>query len=315
MRSSAYIVQSGINILIYEELSQVLRGLRNAGIDVLIFKGAALAETVYRHIGMRKMSDVDMLVRKKDLVAAQEIIVELGYKLKQGSQLFYTKKNTIPVSIDLHSEIFSFLEMKLRRRIMDMIWSEAIPANIAGEEVRVMSPEDTIIYGAVHMSVNHGLTMDKWLKDIDAVVRHYKEIDWNKVLDRAKICHVKIMLYHVLRRVVNWYKTFVPDYVFESLSPGKSDFLFNKIFETVIYQEKNISSVDYLLPVLACRGLSNKVKLMLAYVFPSREMLMIRYGLKNTSMVFMYYFIRPFALIAKGMEAMVSLCWRTVSTG
>jgi hypothetical protein len=300
--------QTGFNILIYKELREVLMAFKRVGIDVIVFKGAALAETVYKHIGMRKMSDVDLLVRRDDLTPARKILDESGYALKQGSQLFYTKYGFFPVSIDLHSKIFSFLSKKIRKQVIDMVWEDAVPAEITGVKVLVMAPEDTLIYSVAHMTVSHGMIMDKWLKDIDSVINHYcSSIDWNKFIRRCRICSLEIPVYYTLQLVCERLGTPVPKEVLEQLKPSGSKFLLKKIFKTVIYQKKMIFLVDYLMPILVCKGLNNKLKLISAYFFPPKESLSIRYDIADSRMYFLYYLIRPFTLIGKGLTGLGNL--------
>jgi len=46
----------------YAELGQLLRSLKDRGVEVIVLKGAALAETVWKNIALRPMADMDLLV-------------------------------------------------------------------------------------------------------------------------------------------------------------------------------------------------------------------------------------------------------------
>ena len=56
-----------------------MAALTREGLPVVVLKGAALAELVYQHIGLRTMADVDLLVEKKNLDKAGSILERLGY--------------------------------------------------------------------------------------------------------------------------------------------------------------------------------------------------------------------------------------------
>lgn len=71
------------NLRIYNELSKVLKAFTDAGIDVIVLKGAVLAETVYKNVGLRVIGDVDMLVKKDDLSIAKKELALLGYNPMQ----------------------------------------------------------------------------------------------------------------------------------------------------------------------------------------------------------------------------------------
>ena len=50
----------------YHELSKWLRSIQNEGIQVIVLKGAALAELIYPNIALRPMFDVDLLIKIED---------------------------------------------------------------------------------------------------------------------------------------------------------------------------------------------------------------------------------------------------------
>src|SRR4051812_26165067 len=65
------------NVTIWEELSAVLWTFQDAGVPVILLKGAHLAELVYGSPALRPMVDLDLLVRETDLVRAERCLGEL----------------------------------------------------------------------------------------------------------------------------------------------------------------------------------------------------------------------------------------------
>jgi Uncharacterised nucleotidyltransferase len=61
------------NTLLYRELEALLRALRTLGAPVIALKGAALADTVYQDRALRPMSDVDLMVRKEQLLDVEDL--------------------------------------------------------------------------------------------------------------------------------------------------------------------------------------------------------------------------------------------------
>ena len=53
------------NMLLYDELSKILTAFKKAGIDTIVLKGAFLAEEIYKNIGLRPMSDIDLLIKRE----------------------------------------------------------------------------------------------------------------------------------------------------------------------------------------------------------------------------------------------------------
>ncbi|HDN64899.1 MAG TPA: hypothetical protein ENF23_01160, partial [Methanosarcinales archaeon] len=94
-----YYITLARNMIHYDELGTALRVFADAGIDVIVLKGGALAETVYRDIGLRPFSDVDILVREEDLQRAKEVMTKIGYVLEER---ITPKTQNEEVGCDLH---------------------------------------------------------------------------------------------------------------------------------------------------------------------------------------------------------------------
>ena len=67
------------NMLLYDELSKILTAFKKVGIDTIVLKGAFLAEEIYKNIGLRPMSDIDLLIKEKDLQKAKNELTKLMY--------------------------------------------------------------------------------------------------------------------------------------------------------------------------------------------------------------------------------------------
>jgi hypothetical protein len=303
--------QTAYNILVFDELTDVLNSFKTEEIDTIVLKGAALAETVYGNIGQRKISDVDILVKERDLNKARDILSALGYKMKFGSQLFYTKNDSFPMAIDLHRNIWELIDNSTRKKI-DMVWEDAIPADIAGVKTLIMSPEDSLIYSAVHMAVFHGCIMDKWIEDIKAIIKVYSEtIDWEKFVCRSREYEIDIPLYYIFQNLLDKGLE-IPGYVLKGLKPRKNNIIFKSLVAHV-FSNKNTRSMDYLFPILVRKGFANRIKLILSYFFPSKEFLIKRYDITNEGLAYLFYFIRPLFLISKGLDALGSIVWNKIA--
>ncbi|MCP4689745.1 MAG: nucleotidyltransferase family protein, partial [Desulfobacterales bacterium] len=68
------------NLNLYARLGKVLKTMRRERVPVIALKGAYLAQEVYDSIGLRRMSDVDLLVPKSALRKAADSLVKIGYR-------------------------------------------------------------------------------------------------------------------------------------------------------------------------------------------------------------------------------------------
>ncbi len=64
-------------------VGMVVEALTDAGIPLLVLKGAALAQLVYGDAAHRPMRDVDLLVRRQDAKRAYEILTRTGFSLSE----------------------------------------------------------------------------------------------------------------------------------------------------------------------------------------------------------------------------------------
>lgn len=197
------------NMYIYGELKRILNAFREEEIEVIVLKGAALTETVYGNIGLRRMNDIDILVRKQSLDKSDELMIELGYVPNESwhSREWYRKNHhhLAPFlnqdnnfKIEIHHNIispgnpFHFEISKL--------WFRAQSVVIGGVNTLVLSPEDLIVHLCLHSFYVQPL--QKGLRnvvDISHVVRFYRErINWGRIIREAREGNFTNYIYYPL---------------------------------------------------------------------------------------------------------------------
>ena len=172
-----YLINAARNMRLYHELSNVLKMFNDEGIPVIVLKGMHIAEIVYENIGLRSMTDMDLLFRKQDLAIAQRKLMEAGY---------YPHNNRLP--LDIHWSIEHNIVPPLPID-EEGLWQRAQPASIAGVEVLVLSSEDLLLHLCLHLSFHHlfGFAGVRTLYDIRETIRHYKTtMDWDELKGRAR---------------------------------------------------------------------------------------------------------------------------------
>lgn len=67
------------NLLLAAEIDKVFEALGKRGVRSIPIKGIFLSEEVYPDISFRMMTDIDILIRREDLMMAEESLTERGY--------------------------------------------------------------------------------------------------------------------------------------------------------------------------------------------------------------------------------------------
>jgi len=219
------------NALLYKELNRVLDALQGIGTQVIVLKGAALAETVYPNRALRAMSDIDLLVRPEELSRVEDRLLALGYALHPHPlgiawvkahhyHLVFVQPKAPASAILL--EIHWHLDRPSRPFTIDIegLWARAVPARIAGVAAWVLSPEDLLLYLCLH-TCKHSLTSSlRPLCDIAAIIRQYgPTIAWGQLQTRAAHWRIAPYVYlplHLARDVVG---AAVPEACLRALQP------------------------------------------------------------------------------------------------
>jgi len=271
------------NVRTFYALSKALKQLKKSGIPFILLKGAHLSELVYEDSGLRMMEDIDILFKKEDLKRAQLCLITSGY-FNKNSQLI----------LDIHWYIEQYLDLD-----MEKIWGTAQPAEIAGVNALVLSPEDLIVHLCMHLSFHHQFQFAglRGLCDIKETIKHYdSQINWGKVKSRAEEWRVRngVYLSLLLSRDLTGAK--IPDDALENLKPEiyKDEFrelAIKRIFQHDAESEHSLS--PYFWQIWYSNSFFTKILCLSKLLLPSRQFISQKYPNSiKTKNKFYYYFIR-----------------------
>lgn len=211
------------NALRLNELAPLLSGLSAAGIDVILLKGAALAERVYGNIALRPMCDIDMLVRKADVRQALALLQDAGYrvggsevapetKLEFENEVLLQNPDRPDWVVELHWSLFDspYYQAYLPE---DVLWAAAEPVVIEGSAVHVLSPEHEFLHLCGHLMLHHRGVGLLWWNDVAECLHHYDgRLDWDEALSNAEALNLVKPLQSVLPVVADvWLAPVPPD--------------------------------------------------------------------------------------------------------
>ncbi|HEY6767461.1 MAG TPA: nucleotidyltransferase family protein [Candidatus Sulfotelmatobacter sp.] len=194
------------------ELLRILDCLDAKRIEVIPYKGVALAETLYGDFAARQSGDIDLLIRPQDLTRITEAVKGLGYTphrqfSRQEERAYltsgYERAFDGAAGINL-LEVHWALQPRFYAVEVDMegLFRRAVPISVAGREMRTLSPEDLALVLSLH-AAKHLWARLIWLCDI-ARLAQSPSPDWKwieseaQALGMARILRVTLLLAHGL---------------------------------------------------------------------------------------------------------------------
>ncbi len=298
----------------YDELRKILQSFKDAGIPVIILKGAALAELVYHDVGLRGFNDIDILVRKEDLWKVKRRVLEAGYFLdervspeayneKFGCDLNYFKDFPLEIHWDILRKVGSDKPTKVT---IEELWKNATPVRITDIDTLILAPEDMLLHLCIHLP-KHRYNRLIWLCDLSEIITYY-DIDWNQVLKNANKCKAKLYMYYGLYFSSKLVGANVPPYVLQKLKPNDLETkLFLLINKDIISGKKNVlSQITPLFKVLLIDRYLDRIRYLVEYFFPPIEMMEHRYGLSG-SRIYFHRITYPIYIVMKNFKRFASM--------
>jgi hypothetical protein len=190
------------------ELQRVLDALAAAGVRALVFKGAALAYTLYRRPYLRPRADTDLLLSRSDLPAALEALAALGYSLDPqnrgelitGQCHLTGVDRTLTHALDVH---WTVVEPKryADRVPFEQLWMDGVAVPALGSAARMPAPADSLVMACLHRVAHHRSSPHLlWLYDIYLLVLSITDVERRRAVDRARAWGVSPVCAHSLRQ-------------------------------------------------------------------------------------------------------------------
>jgi Uncharacterised nucleotidyltransferase len=196
------------SLFLARELMRILDSAEALGIELMAYKGLVLAETHYGDMALRQTGDLDLFVRKEDVVRMKNAVRDLGYTphnpVPEGSEKDYIASGYEYGFDGTAGNNLLELQWALQPRFyavdldMEGLFTRAVYADVGGRQVKTLAAEDLLIVLSLH-AAKHVWGRIIWLCDIAQVLRG-SNLDWDAVLSGAReigilrILHVTMLL-------------------------------------------------------------------------------------------------------------------------
>jgi hypothetical protein len=310
----AYYATAARNLRLLHQLELVLRRLEAEGVAVILLKGAALTQEVYRQPALRPMADLDLLVRREDVPLARRVLAALGYRppcpalrddhLDAYSHAVFLAQPEAPrAGLDIHWSLFGSLYYYYRVP-MDWFRQTSMPARvpkrgygvpIGDAPCRVLGPVAQVLHLCAHI-LQHGARGEVKLlafHDVAAVLAFYgKEIDWDQLLSKAQAYELVLAVQQVLSRLQQEWRVALPDDVparLGALQPTPAE---QQVFEQLTAATR--PAQGFMRDLLAIPGWGARLRMARCILVPSAEYMQWHYRLAQRWLLPLYYPYRWF---------------------
>ena len=182
------------------ELFQLLDRFAAANLELVVIKGPVWSLRCYGDPGARQYSDLDLIVRTKDIQRSTEIMAGLGYAAriplkaiadgKMPGEYVFTRADT-NLLIEFHTE--DTFRYHPRRVQLDKVFARKTWVVFDQHRVPALSVEDELVFVCVH-SAKHLWERLAWVADVAALLSRGERLDWQRTISAANEVGAERML-------------------------------------------------------------------------------------------------------------------------
>lgn len=218
------------NRTLMQELQHILLAAADEKIDVMPLKGAALAAWYYPALGLRPMSDLDLLVRPPDIARMARLLEAHGYTavprppslfndhpedVSAREYAFVTDVPGMRVLIEYRAEPLDPAIASLFKTtpVMDAryrahcarMWERSQCAALDTAPCARITPEDLALHVASHLTTRHAGFRLLWLHDLSLIIAvHRNNFDWDYVITEAAQLQLTLPIHAALAAARCW---------------------------------------------------------------------------------------------------------------
>ncbi|MFC1851963.1 nucleotidyltransferase family protein [candidate division CSSED10-310 bacterium] len=222
------------NQRLFKQAAKLIHQLHQAGFKTMVLKGAPLTLQYYNKLGLRFMSDVDILIPTHQALDCIAFMSKLAWKpVSRKPEKFSVDYVTVSHGhefhhpdgrkIDLHWHVLH----ECCRPDSDIdFWDAAIPINFSGTNTNALNPADQLLHICVH-SARFGSSIPlRSLVDVLIILNQSPiDLDWIRLLSQAKKRKLILPVRETLFYVLKYLNATIPEHIskqFQVTSVAKS---------------------------------------------------------------------------------------------
>ncbi len=301
---AAYFTTLYRSMLLLNAWTEIASALSGSGIRAVALKGIYLSEHLYSDVGLRQLSDIDLLVSPVDGEKALEVLAALGYKSSQNpfsAKLGFDEHFvhyppllrdglSVEVHIRLHRPHTSY------RLDTDAFFERSVPVKINGAYAYTLSFYDQLLFLCVHSEKHFTGSKIQFtcFTDIaNILIRFADSIDWDKVIAHCHENHCEAVVFKHLILTSRFFGIPIPEIYtkkFRNTVTTADEEVFIRFLRGYLYAGNHFS--NFSANVASIKGTSEKMRFIASNLFPPKSYMMHRYHIRNEKFFWVYYIYR-----------------------
>lgn len=282
------------SLTLYRQLARLLEaGASRCLTPPVVLKGGALAATLYPEIGLRPMSDLDMLVPRHELDAWLQVARDAGlHRLCPEMALGLTERIHYQIALagGTHPQAMIEIHFGLVAGSRDWRSPEAAwflercepfepPPESSCPPARQLLPGPHLLYLSAHAMLQHGRAQARlvWFHDMHLLIsRRGPDIDWESLVAKARALRWEIALREALIRARELFGTPIPEAAMKALEAASDSTAAACVRRLA---DSSTSRAELVWSELGSVPSGDRVRWALAIMFPRPEYMKWRYPL------------------------------------
>lgn len=307
------------NIALQNGFTSFAKKLNESNVPIVPLKGIYLSEIVYNDLGLRHLSDIDVLVKTEDvqtvcdLMRADNWDVKANIKHSESSEKNF--KHAHPYSfikngvvIELHTHLYNQNECAVISE--DEIWNHAKTDTFLSVKIQLFDLEFLVQYLCLHLHkhlIGNELKLVNFCDIRELILLHKDTFDWHRFEELNQKYSCKKGVHQVMFLLQKHWSLSLPEGFIDTgldyqLPEQKFwNFLTGNASEPNIFLKNRLERKERELGKLS--GTKAKANYLMGQIFPKRSFMERRYQLKSDSILTPWYCVRVIELASKFFRA------------
>jgi hypothetical protein len=269
---SIYYLTVRFNLKLIYDLKEVLEQLNKKNIKVVLLQGIHLLQQIYKDIGLRPLTDIDLWVLPETREAVDGVLIGLGFEKDRLYPNIFKKASTI---IDLNTHIFWADRIRSRQTLInekqEALFQHCRTIDFEGQKVYRLSRIDQIIYLSLH-TIKHYADRLIWLVDLKNLLQDWQASDWGLLVTRCQELGQENAVDYIMFLLTQLF-----DFREPIAAPGSLDFnRLNRLEKKILENRLNGKPLPVWSPMIlftSGKNFSKKAAFIFESLFPRPEIL------------------------------------------